>query len=305
MNRRVRPDRGSEMRTAIPPTPHSALLEEIAEDTFEQEYVEAALRRGRLPAEELHLSSLRPTGRKSAQFTGFLIVGILVTIVLALAVAQSRASTRIIAESRTQLIDEINSAIESADERAASNRLLRADLEERQRRILALSEAGELLNTRLREAEFLAGATRVSGPAVRITLTPANRDDADPVLDADLQTVVNSLWAAGAEAIAVNGERLSSLTAIRAAGATILVDYRPVKAPYEVIAIGPQSAMNSALKTGPMADYLRALSNRYGIRSEIATLRQASLKEVSRTRLTSATPLVRTPEPADEEKAAP
>ena len=53
-------------------------------------------------------------------------------------------------------------------------------------------------------------------------------DDSGRVTDRDLQTVVNEVWAAGAEAVAVNGQRLTALSAIRSAGDAILVDFRPL-----------------------------------------------------------------------------
>ena len=68
---------------------------------------------------------------------------------------------------------------------------------------------------------------------------PAQHGDVSRVLDVDLQSVVNALWAAGAEAIAINGQRLTATSTIRAAGDAVLVDYRPVTSPYEVAAIGP------------------------------------------------------------------
>ena len=60
------------------------------------------------------------------------------------------------------------------------------------------------------------------------------------VLDRDLQDVANELWHDGAEAIAVNGERLTATSTIRTAGSTILVDFRPISSPYQVSAIGPR-----------------------------------------------------------------
>ena len=50
--------------------------------------------------------------------------------------------------------------------------------------------------------------------------------------------MVNALWAAGAEAISINGQRLGPTTAIRFAGEAVLVDFRPVTNPYEISAIG-------------------------------------------------------------------
>ena len=52
------------------------------------------------------------------------------------------------------------------------------------------------------------------------------------MLDIDLQILANGLWQAGAEAVAINGHRLSSLTAIRSAGDAITVDYRSLTRPY-------------------------------------------------------------------------
>jgi uncharacterized protein YlxW (UPF0749 family) len=58
------------------------------------------------------------------------------------------------------------------------------------------------------------------------------------VLDRDLQEIANELWRSGAEAIAINGQRLISTSTIRVAGGAILVDFRPVTSPYEVSAVG-------------------------------------------------------------------
>ena len=58
------------------------------------------------------------------------------------------------------------------------------------------------------------------------------------MLDIDLQILVNGLWESGAEAISINGHRLSNLTAIRGAGDAITVDYRSLTRPYQIEAIG-------------------------------------------------------------------
>ena len=63
--------------------------------------------------------------------------------------------------------------------------------------------------------------------------------------DGDLQLVVNALWAAGAEAISINGQRLGPTTAIRFAGEAVLVDFRPVTNPYEVSAIGDPDTLSA------------------------------------------------------------
>jgi uncharacterized protein YlxW (UPF0749 family) len=101
----------------------------------------------------------------------------------------------------------------------------------------------------LRNLEARVGVVKVHGDGVVARLTDAP-DQVDPVTgkasqnlgkvqDRDLQAVCNELWHDGAEAIAINGERLTATSTIRAAGETILVDFRPIMSPYEVSAIGP------------------------------------------------------------------
>lgn len=95
-----------------------------------------------------------------------------------------------------------------------------------------------------REREVLQmrnGNLAVTGPGVRITVAnalDAGDDERKRVLDTDLQHVANGLWEAGAEAVSVNGERLSNLSAIRHAGDAITVNFRAISPPYRVDAIG-------------------------------------------------------------------
>lgn len=98
---------------------------------------------------------------------------------------------------------------------------------------------------RLRDVQLWAGRSAVTGPGLEVRLSDSRREaktDADrsslSVQDVDLQLVVNALWAAGAEAVAVNGQRLVSTSPIRAAGETITVNFRPLVPPYEIETVG-------------------------------------------------------------------
>ena len=84
------------------------------------------------------------------------------------------------------------------------------------------------------------------------------------VLDRDLQRLVNALWAAGAEAIAIDGQRLSSVSTIRAAGEAILVDFTPVSSPYVVEVIGPPG-MRDRFAASRTAGQLQWLHEKYGM----------------------------------------
>ena len=82
--------------------------------------------------------------------------------------------------------------------------------------------------------------------------SPAASSDArDRVLDLDLQMLANGLWQAGAEAVAINGHRLSGLTAIRSAGDAITVDYRSLTRPYRVEAIGDPRTLQARFVESP------------------------------------------------------
>jgi uncharacterized protein YlxW (UPF0749 family) len=91
-----------------------------------------------------------------------------------------------------------------------------------------------------------AGTTALKGPAVVVRLSDSNRTPDVPtadtsaykIHDVDLQLVVNALFGAGAEAVAVNNNRIVATTPIRAAGSTIVVNFRPLTPPYRVVGIG-------------------------------------------------------------------
>src|SRR5206468_1983142 len=89
----------------------------------------------------------------------------------------------------------------------------------------------------LRRLELDSGSVPVTGPGVRIELdeppAPTSAANGRPgttpqeqvavLHDRDIRAVVNQLWAAGAEAVAVNGLRLTSTSFIRFAGESVLV----------------------------------------------------------------------------------
>ena len=128
--------------------------------------------------------------------------------------------------------------------------------------------AERALSEELARLELAVGGSRVRGPGLVVTLDDADEEGDDGtgrISDVDLQAIVNALWSAGAEAVAVNGRRVSALTAIRAAGEAIQVDYEPVTAPYEVAAVGDQDAMEPAFVDSPTARRFRTWIDAFGI----------------------------------------
>ena len=122
---------------------------------------------------------------------------------------------------------------------------------------------------RLRDAQMWAGTTAMAGPGLEIRLSDSRREaktESDrqslTVHDVDLQLVVNALWAAGAEAVAVNGQRLVATSPIRAAGETITVNFRPLVPPYKVEAIGGD---RRAFERAEVAQRFRRWVDDYGL----------------------------------------
>ena len=133
---------------------------------------------------------------------------------------------------------------------------------------LALERA--LLARQVQDYELVTGYTAVTGPGAVVTLQDAPPDpesaqpDLERVLDTDIQRAVNGLWQAGAEAVAVNGQRLTARSAIRSAAGAILVNYRPLRPPYRVEAVGPPS-LAEAFAASTDAAALRGVSEQFGI----------------------------------------
>lgn len=174
---------------------------------------------------------------------------------------------------------------QAAQERAALTKQLQAQQDEQAalRKTLAAVEADvdnlqaeavgkdSSTGSQLSRLGALSGATAVTGPGLVFVVDDSATDPSDQaqVIDQDLRQMVNGLWAAGAEAIAINGHRLSSRTAIRGAGSAITVDYTSLTRPYTVDAIGDPDAMPTRWASTTGSTWWDYLKNNYGIRYEI------------------------------------
>ncbi|MBK6887389.1 MAG: DUF881 domain-containing protein [Tetrasphaera sp.] len=110
------------------------------------------------------------------------------------------------------------------------------------------------------------------------------------MLSRDVVFVVNALWAAGAEAIAVDGQRLSSRTAIRFAGDAILVNFRPLVPPYRIQAIGDPDTLPAAFAEGAGAAYVN-LGDNFGVVTKVDTSDDLVLPAATSLTVTTSRPL--------------
>ncbi|SCF57877.1 Uncharacterized conserved protein YlxW, UPF0749 family [Streptomyces sp. Cmuel-A718b] len=264
------PDRS----TAPPPARPDAsmsLLNNVMDHSLDDGYAEASARRKADGSAGLP----RTLKSKLGLAAGLVVAALVVT----LGAAEARISAPVVAKEREELIDRINAETEAADTLESNVDKLRADVSERQRKALEQhgGDQGQLV-------ALLAGATPVEGPGVKLIVDDAKNTDqggggpressgfADTgrVRDRDMQRVVNGLWESGAEAIAINGQRLTALSAIRAAGDAILVDNRPLVPPYTVLAVGDGKKLATAFQDSADGQYLQALKESFDIRTSIS-----------------------------------
>lgn len=264
------PDRS----TASPPVRPDAsmsLLTNVMDHSLDEGYAEASARRKADGSAGLP----RTLRSKLGLAAGLVLAALVVT----LGAAEARISAPVVAKEREELIDRIDAETSAADALESDVDELRTDVGERQRKALEQhgGDQGELV-------ALLSGATAVEGPGVKLVVDDAEDTDqggggprestgfADTgrVRDRDMQRVVNGLWQSGAEAVAINGQRLTALSAIRAAGDAILVDNRPLVPPYTVLAVGDGKRLSTAFQDSADGQYLHALQESFDIRTSIS-----------------------------------
>ncbi|MFC8700442.1 DUF881 domain-containing protein [Streptomyces parvus] len=264
------PDRSTAPPSARPDASMS-LLNNVMDHSLDDGYAEASARRRADGSAGLP----RTLKSKLGLAAGLVVAALVVT----LGAAEARVAAPVVAKEREELIDRINAETQAADTLESDVDKLRADVSERQRKALEQhgGDQGQLV-------ALLAGATPVEGPGVKLIIDDAKNTDqggggpressgfADTgrVRDRDMQRVVNGLWESGAEAIAINGQRLTALSAIRAAGDAILVDNRPLVPPYTVLAVGDGKKLATAFQDSADGQYLQALKESFDIRTSIS-----------------------------------
>jgi len=143
---------------------------------------------------------------------------------------------------------------------------LRREIADDEQRAAADQRVTASLATELGMLRAAAGLTALRGPGLAVTITDSRRalrpgEDPNLVLIhySDVRAVVNMLWAAGAEAVAVNDERIIATTGLSCVGTTILCNTRRMAPPYRIVAIGNQDTMMAAAQArGGILDQLRA-----------------------------------------------
>jgi uncharacterized protein YlxW (UPF0749 family) len=270
------------------------LLVEVMEKPLDPGYAEAARRRaaGEAP-------------RRGSGTVLLLLVAVLLGLLTAAAAVELRAPSGAV-EARELLEQEIMDRQAEVEAARAATAELSQEIAALQQQVLQAQDQ-DLLDT-LRLDGVVTGSVPVSGPGLVVTVSDGDRLDEDGstassrVQAVDLQTVVNALWASGAEAISVGGQRLTSLSAIRHAGEAILVDLVPLPGPgYVVEAVGDPDELQAAYaRTGAPA-YTQLLSSQWGISTGVDVAEELSLSSVGQQSLRYAEPVSRDAGESQEE----
>jgi uncharacterized protein YlxW (UPF0749 family) len=234
----------------------------------------------------------RPAPLRTAALV-LVIFGALVTV----AAVQTSRNAPESAASRSDLINQI-------DLRRASVKSLNAQLADEQSQVLALQRkiTAEQTKTRATQARLddvatAAGYGTARGPGVKITVDNAPDAAAGQLIrDSDLTLLANALWASGAQAISVNGQRLTGSGAFRNVGFGILLNNQPINPPYVFSVIGnPDTLPANLLSTSAGAQWY-ALKDSLGFRFNVTdggtmTLPAAATPTLRSARVASSTDL--------------
>jgi uncharacterized protein YlxW (UPF0749 family) len=267
------PNAGRSAHAAARPQliPVPSLLRALLSEHLDPGYAAAAAKRGGPAAPQ--------RGRERA--FGWLwqaLAALLIATVFAAAVAQARSVAPGVRTAQQLLLQSVRSSESAAAKLGQERSALSTRVDDVQRSALADDAEGQRLLTRLDALSLAAASKAVIGPGLRVTVTDPgagpNLSDVSKqringsrqiILDRDLQLVVNSLWASGAEAISVGGVRIGPNVTIRQAGGAILVDNNPTSSPYQILAVGPPHGMRDVFDNSPGLQRLRLLEASYGV----------------------------------------
>ena len=230
------------------------LLNYITAHSMDEDYAQVAERSA--PRER--------AGAARSGLAALLVLGLFGLLVATAAVQTSRTAS-VSADAHDSLVRQIQGRTAQLDRQRAVVAKTRSQIAVLQERYLQTTGEGRAVQTTLRRLGVSAGSLAVRGPGVRVVV-----DDSDSgkwrVLDKDLQRLVNGLWQSGAEAISINGQRLSNLSAIRVAGSAITVNFKRLSPPYQVLAIGNRNQIPARFVETAGGSYWLDIRSLYGLK---------------------------------------
>jgi len=256
------------------------LLSLITQRSLDADYEHVAARRrasgGEVPA--------HPVPRRTAGFV-LLVFGLLVTI----AAVQTSRNASASDASRASLIEQINlrrDGLSALQKRLDGEQARVTALQTKNNQLSATAQAAQ---ARLERLGARTGFGVVKGPGIQVTVNSApDSGDNQLVRDSDLTLLTDALWSAGAEAISVNGHRLTVLSAFRNVGIGILVNAQPLSPPYVFDVIGDPDTMPATLLSSSIGEKWYTLKDSFGFRFDVRNGGTMTLPAAPQPRLRSA-----------------
>ena len=256
------------------------LLSLITQRSLDADYEHVAARKranGEDPAER------RVTLRTAAIV--LLAFGLLVTV----AAVQTSRNASDDEASRASLIDQINLRRQSVGGLQQQLSAERRDQLALQRSVTRAQTEAQAAQARVDRVAARTGFAPVKGPGIRATVDSApGSDNNQLVRDSDLALLTDALWAAGAEAISVNGERLTVLSSFRNVGVNVLVNSRPVNPPYVFDVVGNPDTLAADLLSSSVGGRWYALKNSLGFGFDVRNAGNLTLPAAPPPRLRAA-----------------
>ena len=250
-------------------------LRNLLPDLLDPGYARAAARRRSVRGPGAPAHAAPPPDDRRSQRVALVVGALLVGLVLGIAADDAAARAPGAEQARRGLVEDVREARGTTDELSEQARGLAAGVHDAQREALAGDEVGEAALDTLRRLELTAGTVAVTGPGLRITVADGGEDRT--VLDRDLQVLVNSVWASGAEAVAIGGVRLHPTATVRQAGGAVLVDNRPTAQPYVIEAIGDPAGLHTRLVDTEGYGRFATFTQVYGTRFTVETAQSLTL----------------------------
>ena len=196
---------------------------------------------------------------------------------IAAQLASEGPRVRYTTQERTPLVETANELQTQQDDLKARILDLRGKVQTIETQGEGSADLVRTLNAQLQQARIAAGLIALTGTGIVIQLedskTPVPPDGSQSdylVGSRDIRVVVEELWGAGAEAIAVNGERITPTSAVIDVGTSLLVNSAYLAPPYQITALGPPDLYDRLSKSPGFVDFVRARSAGYGIQVSLA-----------------------------------
>jgi uncharacterized protein YlxW (UPF0749 family) len=220
----------------------------------------------------------RLRGLPSVQVTlsiALLVLGFLIAAQIAAEGPRIRYST----EERSPLIETALGLQAQQDALKADILRLREQIGQLEAQDPGAAESLRRLYADLEQARLAAGLIAISGPGLAFRFqdgTPGTGVDA-LVSAQDVRVLVQELWLAGAEGIAVNGERVAATSAIIDIGGSILVNSAYLAPPYTITAVGPPDLYDRLQGSVAFVEFVQGRIERSGMSLSVAQLQSVDL----------------------------